>query len=368
MRIIIKIGTNLITKKDNSLNKGFLKNIVDQLANLHNKKHEVLLITSGAVAAGRSEIKIKKERKNIPFRQALAAVGQSILMRTYRDFFQKYKIPVAQILLSESDFLNRRSFLNTRNTINLLLNLKTIPIINENDVTEIAELKTSDNDTLSAKVAAAINTDLLILLTDVGGLYTKNPKLKKDAKLISKVERIDKSIIQKAENTISKASLGGMLSKIDAAKYATTSGVDTIIAPGKLKNVILKIVIQKEKIGTFFKKTSTSQENQKKWLKPKRVIHAKIFIDQGANKALTQKGSSLLPSGIKKIEGKFERGDVINIYSLENKILGFGQVNYDNSDLNKIKGHQTSDIEKILEDVYEKEAIHRDNLVLTINP
>lgn len=374
MRLVIKIGTSLLTTEKHQLDVDFLRGIVEQIAALKKSGHEIVLVSSGAVAAGRSELKFDREKKNIPFRQALAAVGQGLLMKTYHDLFAKRGVTVAQALLTNYDFVNRENFLNTKRVFEVMLKQVVIPIVNENDVTTIAELKFGDNDMLSAKTAAMVSADYLIILTDVDGLFAEDPKNNPRAKLIPVVEKIDDSIKKLAGGARSKSSLGGMKTKLEAAEYVTSVGIPMLIANGRRDGILAVIPAQARiyespiKSGmtvsaTFFPSKINRIESQKKWLRPKIQKQAWIEIDSGAARALTEQGKSLLPSGISKIHGKFLRGDVVMVKGPDGEV-GYGQINYSAEDLDKIKKCRSDEIEKILGFSFEEEAIHRDRMVI----
>lgn len=383
MRFVIKLGTSLLTTEQHQLDVAFLKNIVSQITALKKAGHEIVLVSSGAVAAGRSELKFEREKKNIPFRQALAAVGQGLLMKTYHDFFAKEGFSVAQALLTNYDFTNRENFLNTKNVFEVMLKKSVIPIVNENDVTTIAELKFGDNDMLSAKTAAMVSADYLIILTDVDGLFREDPKKNPHAELITVVEKIDDSVKKLAGGARSFSSLGGMVTKLEAAEYVTSVGIPMFIANGKQEKILNAILCHPElvegdrmgfdrlsltkqaqrDIATFFPSSVNRTESQKKWLRPKIQREARIEVDSGAAKALKELGKSLLPSGISKVHGEFKRGDVIRVIGPKGDVA-YGQINYDSADLDKIKKHHSDEIEQILGFSFEEEAIHRDRMVI----
>lgn len=362
MRLVVKLGTSLLTTETYQLNTDFLRDIISQIAALKKAGNEIVLVSSGAVAAGRSELQFDREKKNIPFRQALAAVGQGLLMKTYHDLFAKHGITVAQALLTNYDFVNRENFLNTKRVFEVMLKNGVIPIVNENDVTTIAELKFGDNDMLSAKTAAMVSADYLIILTDVDGLFAEDPKNNPNAKLIPVVEKIDDSIKKLAGGARSSSSLGGMKTKLEAAEYVTSVGIPMFIANGRRKETLPKITLN-PRLGTFFPSKTNRTESQKKWLRPKIQKNAWIEIDSGAVRALTEQGKSLLPSGISKIHGKFLRGDVVMIKGPDSEVA-YGQVNYSAEDLDKIKKCRSDEIERILGFSFEEEAIHRDRMVI----
>lgn len=362
MRFVVKIGSNLLTNEDNSLNTEFIQHIVDQVAELHKKGHEPIIVTSGAVASGRKSITPFRESKNIPYRQALAAVGQTFLLETYQKSFSKYGIVIGQVLLTMVDFEHQRNFLSTRNTMNLLLKMRVVPILNENDVTTFDEIKFGDNDNLSARVAGLLNADRLLLLTDVDGVYDSNPKQNKNAKCIPVIERVDDATLALADGRSSKG-MGGMESKLKAARFAMEAGVDVWITGGKKPNVIIDLIEDRAPHGTHFKKHFKSRETRRKWYQTKQIKNASISVDDGAKTALLERGKSLLPSGISVVEGEFGRGDIVMILDNDGQKIGFGRVNYSSLELDKIKGCQSENIEKILGYILEEEAIHRDNMV-----
>ena len=297
MRLVIKIGTSLLTNNKCQLDTVFLRGFIEQIADLKHAGHQIVIVTSGAVACGRSEIDFKREKKSIPFRQALAAIGQGILIETYRNFFKKYHIAVAQALLTGLDFTRRENFLNTKNVFELLLEKGVIPIVNENDVTTIEALKFGGNDILSAYVAAMISADYLVIMTDVEGLLDKG-------KVIPVVSKIDDSIRSLAGGAKSRHSIGGMAAKIEAAQYAVSACVSMFIVGGRHKDILKKVVDSCKTFpplnhpGTFFQSSISCIDSQKKWMKPQIKRTNWILVDEGASNALKSRGKSLLPSGI----------------------------------------------------------------------
>lgn len=369
------MGTNVVTKPDHALDTVFLKNLVTQLASLHKEGHEIILVTSGAVASGRTEFKTEHEKGNIPFRQALAAVGQGRLIRTYHDFFETYRIPLAQALLTNDDFAKREHFLNIQGVFELLLKNRVIPVVNENDVTTMAELQFGDNDMLSAKTASLVSADLLILLTTVDYLYTNDPRKNPRASKIEFVSKIDETLLSYASSKPDPDSMGGMLSKLQAVKYASEAGIATFIGDARRSNIVRDLVVRYQKFvtdersvdefpGTFFLSVKTKQQNYEKWLRAKAMKGMSISVDDGALRALKEQGKSLLASGIREVEGDFKRGDVVAITDLKGKTFAYGQVNYAASECEKIKGKKSSEIGKTLGYMFEDEVIHRNHMVL----
>lgn len=375
MRFVIKIGTSLLTTPENQLDEVFLRHVITEISALHKRNHEVVIVSSGAVAAGRGEMHFDRAKKNIPYRQALAAIGQGLLMKNYHDLFAKHGVVVAQALLTNYDFVNRENFLNTKNVFEVLLKKKAIPVVNENDVTTIAELKFGDNDMLSAKTAAMVSADYLIILTDVDGLFLEDPKNNPNAQLIPVVKKIDESVKKLAGGARSAKSMGGMVTKLEAAQYVTSVGISMFIASGRCAGVLDELVCHFERLqdiplkpempfrGTFFPSSVNRLASQKKWLKPKIQKNAWIEIDGGAKKALIEMGKSLLPKGVLRVHGDFHRGDVVMV-KCEGDEVAYGQVNYAAADIDKIKKHHSDEIEQILGFSFEEELIHRDRMVI----
>ena len=364
-RIVVKLGTNLLTAGTNRLNLETMTSLVGQIATLHREGLEIVVVSSGAVTAGRQKLGLYEKRKDIPFKQVLAAVGQSRLMDAYDELFSCHEITIAQALLTRTDLSDRLGYINAHNTLSALLELRVIPIVNENDVVAVEELKHAifgDNDSLSSLVASLVNADLLIILTDTIGLCTANPHIDPNAKLIKCVDKIDSSIKALASSNVSDRSIGGMTTKIEAAKLATTAGIAVIIADGQEPNVIDRLV-KNEAIGTYFKPTASKLESRKRWLLS-RLSKGTIFIDDGAAMALQRQNKSLLPAGITKVIGKFDRGDVISISRDSGEKIACGISNYNSKEIDIIKGHHSEKIMALLGDEYGTEVVHRDNLVI----
>lgn len=365
-RLVAKFGTNLLTGGSGQLDLSIMSSLVEQVAHLHRQGHEVILVSSGAVAAGRQKLGITKERKDIPFKQVLASVGQSQLMNIYEQLFHKHDIVVAQALLTKSDLIDRAGYLNARNTLLALLDLGVICIVNENDVVatdELGELIFGDNDNLSAMVANLVDADLLALLTDTDGLYTSDPQRNPKAQLIPRVEKIDAEIERLAGNTSSPGGVGGMITKLEAAKLATASGVTVVIANGR-KPDILKQIAQQQNVGTVFPPRTTKLESKKRWMLSGLASRGKITIDDGAVQALKKQNRSLLPAGVVDVSGEFQRGDVVEIFDSSGNHIGCGIPNYSARDIATIKGTHSNAISSLLGYEYGTEVIHRNNMVL----
>jgi glutamate 5-kinase len=362
-RIVVKVGTSVLTSKEGKLETSYISRLVHELASLQQSGREVILVTSGAISAGMGKLQLIPKPKTIPLKQAAAAVGQSILMQTYEHLFSQHHQPIAQILLTHQDLSNRQSYINIYNTILTLLHYRVIPIINENDTVAVEEIKFGDNDTLSALVAHSIEADLLIILTDTDGLYDTNPKHHKPKKLISVVEKVTPEILGLADGEGTPLSTGGMYTKLKAAEIVTKCGVVMIIANGREERILERIV-NGESVGTLFLPLQGRMAGRKRWIAFNLNSCGEIVVDEGARKAILFDGRSLLPSGVVGVEGEFEVGDAVTILDEQGKELAKGLTNYSALELCKIKGKHTREIERVLGYKYFDEVIHRDNLVL----
>ncbi len=366
-RIVVKLGTRLLTGGSRQhLDMEIMANIAGQIAALHEQGVQVVIVSSGAVAAGRHKLNIEGAVKGIPIKQVLASVGQSRLMAAYEQLFDRYHINIAQALLTKSDIADRAGYLNTRNTLMALMELGVICIVNENDVVsadEIKENKFGENDILSAMVANLIDADMLMILSDTGGLYTADPKLDPGATLIPLVKKIDANIKRLCTDALSGGGTGGMVTKIEAAKLATSSGVRVAISAGKEPGVILKLA-SGDSIGTHFLPSITHIESRRRWMISGLSTRGKLVVDSGAALALKKQNRSLLAAGIKQVEGKFGRGDIVAIYDSEATQIGCGIANYSSHDINIIKGAQSGKISGLVSTDYGPEVVHRNNLAL----
>jgi glutamate 5-kinase len=363
-RIVAKFGTSLLTDGEH-LNIEHMGQLVSQVAALRQAGVEVIVVSSGAVAAGRSKLGITKNRRDIPFRQVLAAVGQGQLMQAYDSLFSKHGINVAQTLLTRRDLSDRLSYLNARNTLLALLSYKVVPIINENDAVAMEELEESrigENDTLAALTANLVDADLLALLMTRDGLFTADPSVDAAATLVKRVERVDKTVEAYAGVSEGHGS-GGMITKLQAARLATSGGSDTVIASGLEPNVLSRLV-QGEALGTFFPASADRMESRKRWILSGLRIKGSLVIDDGATRALRERNTSLLPAGVKEVCGEFERGDTIEVTNQAGERLATGVANYGSQELTALRGARSSQIASILGHDYGAEAVHRDNLVL----
>jgi glutamate 5-kinase len=365
-RLVVKLGTSLLTGSSDRLNEDTVSGLVSQVAKLHGQGLELLIVSSGAIAAGRHKLGQVGERRGTPFKQVLASVGQGQLMNIYDRLFSRHDIIVAQALLSKSDLTDRAGYLNARNTLLALLELRVICIVNENDVVaidEIQEARFGDNDNLSAMVANLVDADLLLILSDIAGLYTSDPNRDPDARLIPQVDRIDTEIESLVKGTSGNLGTGGMATKIEAARLATASGVTVIIADGREPDVILRLAAG-EKAGTRFLPTASKLESRQRWMMSGLSTRGKLVVDSGAATALKKQSRSLLAAGITQTEGDFQRGDIVDILDPQGVRLGCGITNYSSDDITTIKGVHSKKISGTLGYDYGSEVIHRNNLVI----
>ncbi|HEY98625.1 MAG TPA: glutamate 5-kinase [Dehalococcoidia bacterium] len=365
-RIVVKVGTRLLTGGSQNLDMAVMSSLVAQVAHLHKQGAEAIIVSSGAIASGRQKLGLTRTVKDVPLKQVLAAVGQSRLMNTYEWLFDKYDITVAQALLTKADLSDRAGYLNARNTLLALLELRVVGIVNENDVIsidEIKEAKFGDNDNLSAMVANLVDADLLIILTDTDGLYTADPHRAADAQLIPVVDKINAKIVRLGAMNEDKIGTGGMVTKIEAARLATSSGVEVVIANGKAESVIVRLA-SGEAIGTRFLPSTSKLESRKRWMLSGLCTRGKLVIDEGAATALRKQNRSLLSAGIDHVEGKFNRGDIVAIYDTGGNHLGCGITSYSSENIVIIKGAHSSKIANLLSFDYGPEVIHRNNLAL----
>ena len=364
-RLVVKAGTGVLTGGSSRLEPEAMSGLVDQVARLHGSGAQVILVTSGAVAAGGNALGMSRERRDIPFRQVLAAVGQGHLMHLYEQLFAPYGIKVAQALLTWKDLSDRASYLNVRNTLLALLELGVVPVLNENDVVAVDELGEvfGDNDRLSALVANLIEADLLAVLTDTDGLYTADPRLDGGATLVKRVDRIDQAVEALAGRRRNPQARGGMSTKLEAAKLATATGVATVICNGREKDVLVRLA-NGEELGTLFPPTVTSMESRKRWMLSGLSTRGDIVVDHGAALALQEQNRSLLPAGVSEVRGSFQRGDVVYIVGSKGNRVGCGLVNYNSEDIGKIKSTRSDQVQGILGYHYGDEVVHRNNMVM----
>ena len=374
-RVVIKVGSSIITKREkrnnewaNELNANNVRLLARTIRQIVDQNCEVVLVSSGAIMAGRERLDLHRTDLSIPEKQACAAIGQSYLMHTYEKKFEKQGIKVAQILLGHDDLKNRKRFLNAKHTLETLLEHKVLPIINENDSVTIDEIKIGDNDTLSATVACLLNAQLLIILSDVDGLYSRDPSVKEregDApmSIIEYVDRITQKIEKLAGGSKNKITVGGMYTKILAAKQTMSFGIPTLVVNG-FDDSIAEKIFEGKSVGTLFWAGREKIKKRKHWIAHTLKPSGKITIDSGAARAILARGKSLLPAGIIRIEGQFEFGNAVRILGEDGKEIARGLVNYNFRDLDSIMGMRTNAVKKIFKDNFYNEVIHRDDLTL----
>jgi len=364
-RIVVKVGTSTLSYDSGKLNLLRVEALVRELSALAHEGKELILVTSGAVGAGVDRLGLREKPKTIPEKQAAAAVGQGILMHTYERLFSDYDQIVAQVLLTREDSVNRARYANSRNTLMTLLAMRVIPIINENDAVAVDELKFGENDTLSAMVASIVDADLLIILSDVDGLYSDNPQVNPDARLIPEVADITPEIESLAGGPGTLLGTGGMYSKVQAAKIAVNSGVVMVIAAGDREGVI-KDAVSGAAVGTVFLPRESRLQVRKRWLAFGARVSGAVTVDKGCERAILKGGSSLLAAGVKMVEGDFEYGNTISIVTAEGREIARGLANYSADEVGRIMGTHTNEIATILGSKPYDEVIHRDNLVLLV--
>jgi glutamate 5-kinase len=362
-RLVVKVGSNILADDSEGLNTKRISSIAGDIAEVKSMGHEVILVSSGAVAAGMRKLGLKEKPRDVQVKQAAAAVGQSGLMWAYEKCFGEHGTKVAQVLLTREDLGDRKRYINSKNTFLTLLSFGVVPIVNENDTVATDEIRFGDNDTLASLVSILVEAERLVILSDVEGLYEEDPRRNADAVLVRDVEEITPAIEKLAGGAGSAFGTGGMYSKILAAKRAASHGIAVNIITGRKKGLLVSLLKGKQH-GTFFRPAENRLSLRKGWIAHGCRAKGAIEIDGGAAKALREMGRSLLPSGIVSVEGDFELGDAVYCVDPAGKRIAKGLTNYASSDLRKIMGRRTSEIEKILGYKYSDEAIHRDNLVM----
>lgn len=362
-RIVVKLGTSVLTGGTPRLNQPHMVELTRQCAALHQQGKDILICTSGAIAAGRERLNFPDLPDTVANKQMLAAVGQSRLMFMWERFFEIYGIHVGQILLTRADLEHRRRFLNAQDAIKTLLAQRIVPVINENDAVATEEIKLGDNDNLSALTAVLAEADLLLLLTDQPGLFTADPRTDSNAQLIPEVHTIDQTLRRLARGSVSGLGVGGMATKLNAADVARRAGIDVVIAAGFAPDVILRAVAR-ESIGTRFVALETPLESRKRWIFAGPKPSGRVIVDEGAAMALRANGRSLLPAGIVAVEGKFGRGDTISILGPDQAELARGIARYTSHDLTCITGLHSDEIAGRLGYAYGSVAVHRNDMIL----
>ncbi len=366
-RIVVKAGTSLLTAGTDHLDLDIIATLVGQIARLRERGHEVIFVTSGAIAAGRHALGLPQERRGVPFRQVLAAVGQGRLMHTYQELFDTHGLVVAQALLARSDITDRQGYLHVRDSLLTLLDMGVVPIVNENDVVaveEIGDQEFGDNDTLSALVSNLVDADLLVMLTDTDGLYTADPDIDPKAQLVPRVEEVDQAIINLAAlEKVHAWSRGGMATKLDAARLATSWGVTVVIARGTAPDILLDAASGVAH-GTLFVPKASKMESRRRWLLSGLSTKGEILVDRGAASALRAHHRSLLPAGVQEVHGDFGRHDVVLIIDGDGQRVACGVTNYSAEEVATIKGLHSDRIRATLGHEYGDEVVHRNNLAV----
>lgn len=364
--LVVKVGTSTLTDgKTGRLRLGRLAELAQVLAEIRAQGWQVVLVSSGAVGVGAERLGLKERPSTVALKQAAAAVGQGLLMSWYEQFFRANQCTIAQVLLTRSDLAERNRYLNAQRALQELLSLKVIPIINENDTVAINELTFGDNDTLSALVASLLDAQLLVLLTDVAGFYSANPRLDPTAQLIEEVDTISPQLQQLAAGSSTSWGTGGMSTKLQAARIATQSGVTTVITDGSQPQSLLDLIAGKS-VGTRFKSQTQPTPSRKRWIAYGLVPRGRLILDGGAVVAILERQKSLLPAGITAVEGEFQAGDLVYLCDGQGQELARGLANYDSLDLTKILGKQTAEAQQILGDTdLPPTVVHRDNLILS---
>ena len=363
-RIVVKVGTSTLLYPNGKINLYRIEHLARELSDLASQGREVILVTSGAIGAGMVRMGLSERPDSMQEKQALASVGQVLLMHLYDKFFTEYGQVAGQVLLTKENFANHNQYINARNTLMAMLKSGIIPVINENDAVTVAEVKIGDNDTLSATVAAIVDADVLIILSDIDGVYDANPQTHPEAKLLSEIKEITSGVEAMAGGAGSAVGTGGMATKIEAAKIATAAGVTMFIASGG-ENGMLGRIIAGEDVGTVFPPKDAHLRARKGWLAFGKRISGILMVDEGCVKAL-KKGSSLLAAGILATEGEYTAGSTVRVLTADYQEIARGTIAYDAAAVAKIKGRKTSDFTDILDGEIHDEVIHRDNMVLMI--
>ncbi|MBP1749441.1 MAG: proB [Deltaproteobacteria bacterium] len=361
-RVVIKIGTSVLLDDEKKISSGKIRDIARQVKKAREAGTEIIIVSSGAVGCGMETIGIARKPKEIAKKQALASIGQVLLMKMYRENFEKKNMKVSQILLTHEDIKNKVRCLNLTNTLDTLLRMGIIPVINENDALSFTEIKFGDNDNLSALIAQIVSADLLLILSDVEGLYDCDPNRYPNARMIPVVRKIDEDIEGSAAQSASEKSVGGMISKLEAARKAGMYGIPTRVVLGGKKDVILNVIAGKQ-IGTLFL-PGRKLARRKWWTAFAFKSKGTVWVDDGAERAIVNNGKSLLPSGVVRIEGHFASGDCIEMKNASGAVVAKGIANYPSSEMDRIKGLKSLDIEKELGYKYTEEVVHRDNMVI----
>jgi len=363
-KIILKLGTKVLLSHEKDLEKDKINRLVEDIVHFRSKGYEFYIVTSGAVGFGMTSLGVENRPTDLKKIQAMASIGQGLLMQKWNEIFQKFNIPVGQILLTYDVIENRKRFLHARDCLNALEEFGAVPIINENDSVAVDELKFGDNDMLSAMASNLIEADLLVLFTDTDGVFTRNPHKYPDAKRIPLIEEINDEIFSLIDDKHSHLSTGGMQSKLKAAQMSATAGTGVVITDGYAPN--LRAILEGRDVGTFVKPENTFVKEKKRWIFFNQKIKGKIFVDAGAENALVNHLKSLLPGGVVRTEENFDEGSIVGIFNAQGEMIGKGIAFYSSEEIEKIKGQRTDDIKKDMdaEKRFNEEIIHRDNMII----
>lgn len=362
-RLVVKVGSGLISAPGQGLLPDRIGALADELAGFAKDGREVVVVSSGAIASGMARLGLTRRPRSIPEKQAAAAVGQSALMWHYEQAFARHGIRVAQVLVTQEDISARPRYLNARNTLQVLLRFRVVPVVNENDTVAVEEIKVGDNDNLAALVAHLVDADLLVILTDVDGLYTGDPRVDPGARRLETVDAVTAEIERLVWDADGQVSVGGMSTKLEAARKVTSSGIPMVIASGRVPGT-LRRVLRGEPLGTYFVPRGDRLAGRKRWIAFAVPPQGRLTVDAGARSALVERGKSLLPSGVVEVEGEFHAGEVVSLSAADGKEFARGLTNYDAAELRKIQGAKTQELEERLGYRSFDEVIHRDNLVL----
>ena len=364
-RIVVKVGTSTLAHETGKLDLYRIDHLIRELADLRNQGKEMVLVSSGAIAAGLGKLGLAKKPESIPEKQAIAAIGQGVLMHIYEKFFAEYGQIMGQVLLTKENSVRHNQYIHSRDSLLAQLAMGAIPVINENDAVAVDEIKIGDNDNLSAMVATLVDADALIILSDIEGLYTANPSVHPEAELISEIPEITPEIEKIAGGAGSKLGTGGMMTKIQAAQVAMSAGVTMVIASGARAGVIREVFAGKT-VGTVFPARESHLRVRKSWLAFGKRLAGELVVDDGCAAAMREKGSSLLAAGVVACEGDFHAGNTVRVLNLRQQEIARGIVNYNAETLQKLLGHKTEDFSRLIGDGGPEEVIHRDNMVLMV--
>jgi glutamate 5-kinase len=365
MLVVVKVGSSTLVDANGAVDRAYVRELCDQVAGLVSQGHRVVVVSSGAVAAGRERLGFATRPTDIPSLQACAAAGQAVLTETYAEMLAGHGIPCGQVLLTRRDVIDREGYLNARNTFERLLSLGAVPVVNENDTVSVAEFAFGDNDMLGAIVSTLVGANLYVICSDVEGLYTANPAVDPTARLVERVERIDAEVAGMAGGAGSSVGTGGMASKLRAARAMLAAGIPTVVCQGRRPSVLADVVAGKP-VGTRFEapEGSSRESALKLWIGLAEVPHGSLVLDEGACQAVLARGASVLPVGVVRHEGTFESGDVVNVTSEDGELLGRGVVRYSSEEMGRVHGLRLDVIARFMPEKDGQPAIHRDELLV----